>query len=178
MKYEKTKHQTNDLKEESPNVLNAPVESTEDDNCDKCVVNNETSIDWAVNVKTNTTKMSMKDRHELLVMVEKSVEKHLEENCDVPIDWVCSYWDDQESETELDVQDGVLQYDFEIRCKNSEDLPRLKKFLCKSSKKNQELKLTKTKGFPNLSKTLELLNATFENCRTTTMCNRVYSRPK
>ena len=87
--HEKSKQQAEDSKDVQESVLNVSVESTEekqDDVCDKCVVNDEKSMDWAVNVKTNATMMSMQQRYELCwTTIEKSLEKHLEDNCDVPI---------------------------------------------------------------------------------------------
>ena len=160
--------QTEDMKDDSQSVLNESVESTDilDDNCDNCVDNDGNNyVDWTVNVKTNKMKMSPKDRYELAKTVENSVEKHLEDNCDVPIKCVITYWDDDtKCETEEDLQDGFVKYYYMIHCKNenTEDALRLKQFLCRSSKK--KLKLTRTTGIPKLSETLKLLGATFECC--------------
>ena len=161
---QKTKQKDKDSKDDSQRDLNVSVDSTEmqDENCDNCVMS-DNRIDWTVNVKTDEPKMSMKQRYELLETIEKSVEKHLEENCDIPI-FINSYWDDMEDETEIDVKDGLLPYSFYMRCENREDLPRLKQFLCKSAKTNQEVKLTRYSGFSNIGKTLELLGATFQDC--------------
>ena len=173
--HEKSKvNQSEDTKDDSQNVLNESVVSTEilEKNCDNCVDNDgRICVDWTVNVKTNKEKISLEDSFELASTVENSVEEHFEENCDVPIGSVITYRDDEiESNNEKGIEDGLIKYYLGIHCKNKnnevEDALRLKQFLCKSS--NKKFKLTRNTGFPNLSQKLELLGATFESCNIVT----------